>query len=60
MNRLDRLYKKALEGMRSREQREQLLLSVKVVAAYFEILSHCYDKDIEVPEFLSEEGEAFF
>lgn len=60
MNRLDRLYQKALKGVHDREQREGIILAARVVAAYFEILSYYYDKGEEVPEFESEAGESFF
>ena len=58
MNKLDKMYKKVLHDMRSREQREWLVkVSSKAVPAYFDIISYCYNSGMECPDLNTEVGQ---
>lgn len=56
MNKLDRLYKKALRGAKDRRSRELLAQGVKYMSVWADAMTYCYKNKIEVPE--DREGEA--
>lgn len=55
MNKLDRLYKKALQGERDRHSRELLAQGVEYMGMWADAMTYCYMNGIEVPEY--QEGE---
>ena len=50
MNRLDRLYKKALRGAKDRHSRELLAQGVKYMGVWARAMNYCYQNGIEVPK----------
>lgn len=60
MNKLDRLYKKALQGMKIMKSVEwHRNVSAKAVPTYFAIMSYCYNQGLDNPDLGSEEGRCF-
>ena len=58
MNKLDKMYKKVLHDMKSREQREWFIkVSSKAVPAYFDIVSYYYNRGKECPDLNTEGGQ---
>ncbi len=57
MNKLDRLYKKALRAIGSKEEHERFCQSLKAAAVYFDLCSHCYNHGIDLPDLSSNEGD---
>lgn len=56
MNKLDRLYKKALRAIGSKEEHERFCQSLKAAAVYFDLCSYCYNRGIDMPDLDSDEG----
>lgn len=56
MNRLDRLYKKALQAVGSKEERERFHRSLRATAVYFDLCSYCYNRGIDMPDLDSDVG----
>ena len=50
MNKLDRLYKKALQGAKDRHSRELLAQGVEYMGVWSDAMTYCYTNGIEVPE----------
>lgn len=50
MNKLDRLYKRALQGAKDRHSRELLALGVEYMGVWSDAMTYCYTNGIEVPE----------
>ncbi len=51
MNKLDRLYTKVMKDKMTDEGRRRDVLTSAAVSAYFKILSDCYGKGIDPPNF---------
>ena len=59
MNKIDRLCRDVKRLVNEAAQGEQFKIAIKVVPAYFSIVSHCYSNGIKEPETLeSEEGRS--
>lgn len=56
MNRLDRLYKRALQGAKDKRSRELLAQGVEFMGVWADAMTYCYQNGIEVPE--EQEGQA--
>lgn len=56
MNKLDRLYKRALQAIGSKEEHERFRQSLKAAAVYFDLCSYCYNCGINLPDLDSDEG----
>lgn len=56
MNKLDRLYKKALQAVGTKEERERFHRSLRATAVYFDLCSYCYNRGVDMPDLDSEEG----
>lgn len=56
MNKLDRLYKRALQAIGSKEEHERFRQSLKATAVYFDLCSYCYNRGLNLPELDSDEG----
>ena len=56
MNKLDRLYKRALQAIGSKEEHERFRQSLKAAAVYFDLCSYCYNRGINLPDLDSDEG----
>lgn len=56
MNKLDRLYKRALQAIGSKEEHERFRQSLKAAAVYFDLCSYCYNHGIDLPDLDSDEG----
>ena len=50
MNKLDRLYKKALQGAKDKRSRELLAQGVEYMGVWSDAMTYCYANGIEVPE----------
>ena len=50
MNKLNRLYKKALQGAKDRHSRELLAQGVEYMGVWSDAMTYCYTNGIEVPE----------
>ena len=50
MNKLDRLYRKALQGARDKHSRELLAQGVKYMGVWADAMTYCYTNGIKVPE----------
>lgn len=50
MNKLDRLYKKALQGAKDRHSRALLAQGVEYMGVWSDAMTYCYTNGIEVPE----------
>ena len=50
MNKLDRLYKRALQSAKDRHSRELLALGVEYMGVWSDAMTYCYTNGIEVPE----------
>lgn len=50
MNKLDRLYKKALQGAKDRHSRALLAQGVEYLGVWSDAMTYCYTNGIEVPE----------
>ena len=58
MNKLDRMYKKAMKDMRSREKKDWFIqVSSKAVPAYFDMVGYCYNRGIECPDLNTAVGQ---
>ena len=61
MNKIDRLCRDVKRLVNEAAQGEQFKIAIKVVPAYFSIVSHCYSNGIKEPETLeSTEGRIFY
>lgn len=56
MNKLDRLYKRALQGAKDKHSRELLAQGVGLIGVWADAMTYCYQNGIAVPE--DQEGEA--
>lgn len=56
MNKLDRLYRKALQVVGNKEERERFHRSLRATAVYFDLCSYCYNRGIDMPDLTSDEG----
>lgn len=56
MNKLDRLYKKALQAIGNKEEYERFRQSLKAAAVYFDLCSYCYNHGIDLPDLSCNEG----
>lgn len=56
MNKLDRLYKKALRAIGNKEEHERFRQSLKAAAVYFDLCSYCYNRGVDLPDLFSNEG----
>ena len=56
MNKLDRLYKRALQAIGSKEEHERFRRSLKAAAVYFDLCSYCYNHGIDLPDLSCNEG----
>lgn len=61
MNKIDRLCRDVKRLVNEAAQGEQFKIAIRVVPAYFSIVSYCYSNNIEEPETLeSTEGRIFY
>lgn len=56
MNKLDRMYRKALKAAGSKAEHDKFLRSLRAMAVYADICSRCYAERIDFPDLKSGEG----
>lgn len=56
MNRIERLYRKALQVVGTKEEREKFHRSLRATSVYFDLCSYCYNRGIDMPDLDSDEG----
>lgn len=50
MNKLDRMYKEALQGAKDKHSRELLAQGVEYMGVWADAMTYCYKNGIDVPE----------
>lgn len=56
MNRVERLYRKAIQVVGTKEEREKFHRSLRATSVYFDLCSYCYNRGIDMPDLDSDEG----
>lgn len=59
MNKIDRLFKKAMQGAKDRRRREKLAQGVEYMGVWADAMAYCYNNRVEIPKDQKGRIEAF-